>query len=139
MKKLKRSNVYKANNVKFDADAMEATSYDWWLFFKVINGKNVFNNYYYSPSTSKHQSKIRCLLSDLNIKIDHFIKAPRGLQDLNEASDHYKYLIKTYKFELEKALSNPRVREKKLNSLNDSLFRAIDGLELITTKLMKAV
>ncbi len=80
MKFFKTLNLYKASNVRFNPLNMSATSYDWWGFVGLVDGLLVFNNYFYSPSTSKHQRKVRRLLSDLNIKIDLEMPIPSGLQ-----------------------------------------------------------
>lgn len=83
MKYFKRLKLYKANNVTFDPTTTEAYSYRWWCFVKVINGKVIFNNYYYSPSTCKHQNKVWHLLRALNIKIDCTAKFPNGISPVN--------------------------------------------------------
>lgn len=79
MKYMKRSGIYKASNVTFNPKTIEAYSYVWWKFVGVVEGKVVFNNYRYSKSTSKHQSKVRQLLQELGIKIDILMPVPRGL------------------------------------------------------------
>lgn len=81
MKYMKRKQIYQASNynVTFDPKAVSAFSYRWWKFVGVVEGKLVFNNYYYSPSTAKHQSKVRSLLNQLNIKIDIEMPVPKGL------------------------------------------------------------
>jgi hypothetical protein len=81
MKLMKRSNIYQASNynVTFDHTKIEAFSYRWWKFVGVVEGKVIFNNFRYSNSTSKHQSKVRSLLKELNIKIDIEMPIPRGL------------------------------------------------------------
>lgn len=93
MKFLKTKNQYKASNVLLDLNNEIATSYDWWIFLKRINGKLVFNNYRYSPSTEGHQRKILKQLDQLGIKVDMFIESPKGLQDLNSAISYYEYEI----------------------------------------------
>lgn len=50
-----KKGVYEAANVFFNRDTTEAYSYNWWLFVARINGKVVFNDYSYSPTTRKHQ------------------------------------------------------------------------------------
>ena len=109
IKYFKRLNVFKASNVTFDPTTIEATSYDWWSFVKVINGKVVFNNYTYSSSTSKHQHKVSSLMRQLGIKIDMEIASPNGLQSLNSAIEHYKYLIG----KLETQMANPKSHKAK--------------------------
>jgi len=66
----KLPHVYKASNVEFDANGMDATSYGWWYFVRRIEGQIVFNWYMYSNSTRKHQHKTRALMSELGINID---------------------------------------------------------------------
>lgn len=79
MKYYSRSKIYKASNVTFNAETCEAYSYGWWKFVARINGFVVFNNYRYSNSTSKHQSKVRSLMSELGIKIDLYVSTNCGL------------------------------------------------------------
>lgn len=81
MKFMKRKQIYQASsyNVTFDPKTCSAFSYKWWKFVGIVEGKVIFNNYRYSVSTSKHQSKVRSLLNELNIKIDIEMPLPRGL------------------------------------------------------------
>lgn len=76
---MKRTNIYKANNVTFNPTTLDAFSYDWWQFVGVVEGKVIFNNYNYSPTTRKHQHKVRRLLNELGIKIDIEMPIPSGL------------------------------------------------------------
>lgn len=84
MKYMKRSGLYQASNynVTFDPKTTKAYSYKWWAFVAVVDGLVVFNNFRYSVSTSKHQSKIRGLLNTLGIKIDVEMPIPKGLQTI---------------------------------------------------------
>lgn len=109
MKFYKRLNLYKASNVSFDPESMEAHSYAWWRFTEIINGKLVFNSYRYSPSTGKHQSKVRSLLSSLGHSIDLFIEAPQGLQQLDSAIRLYERRIT----DLEAEIKKPGTRKAK--------------------------
>ena len=81
MKLMKRSNIYQSSNYNctFDPNKVEAFSYKWWKFVGVVEGKVIFNDYRYSKSTSKHQSKVRRLLQDLGIHIDISMPIPKGL------------------------------------------------------------
>lgn len=81
MKYFKRANIYKASNVTFSAAKREAHSYGWWKFVTIVNGKVIFNDYNYSPSTCKHQSKVRSLMGDLGVKIDLYVSVSRSLDD----------------------------------------------------------
>lgn len=69
MKYFKRLGKYKASNVSFSPSAKAAYSYGWWQFVKEVNGTLVFNDYNYSPSTCKHQAKVRSLLRELGLEI----------------------------------------------------------------------
>jgi hypothetical protein len=80
MKNLKsHPHVYKASNVMFDSQRVFATSYDWWVFVRVIGGKVVFNAHRYSTSTQRHQSKVRDLMASLGIGIDIFVDTRESL------------------------------------------------------------
>lgn len=82
MKLMKRSGIYQASNwnVTFNPATKEAYSYKWWKFVAIVEGKLVFNDYRYSNSTSKHQSKVLGLLNDLGIKIDLSLPIPKGIE-----------------------------------------------------------
>lgn len=83
MKYKKRTNTYTASNVIFDANKIQAYSYGWWRFVSVVEGKVIFNNYRYSVSTSKHQSKVRNLMNQLGIKIDIEMPLPTGITSIS--------------------------------------------------------
>jgi hypothetical protein len=76
---IKKYNLYKAANVTFDSHTMEAYSYAWWRFTKVIDGLLVFNEYRYSATTSKHQFKVKTLMRELGIEIDLYVKTKVSL------------------------------------------------------------
>lgn len=88
MKLMKRSGIYQCSNYNctFDPKKVEAHSYRWWKFVSKVDGVVIFNDYYYSPSTRKHQGKVSGLLRSLNIKVD--ITAPfcQGIPSLDLAS-----------------------------------------------------
>lgn len=90
MKQLKRSGIYKAANVNFDPARMTAFSYDWWQFVAKVRGKIVFNEYGYSNSTRKHQSKVRSVMRELGIEPDLYVSfranmAGMGMSDIRAA------------------------------------------------------
>jgi hypothetical protein len=89
MKYMKRAGIYKAANVTFDPIKVQAYSYSWWRFVGIVEGKVVFNNYRYSSTTSKHQSKVRNLMKELGIKIDFELPLRQGILFENETS--YKH------------------------------------------------
>jgi len=119
MKYMKRSNTYKANNVTFDPDTCSAYSYDWWKFVAKHNGKVIFNEYRYSVTTAKHQSKVRSLLRELGIQVDLVVKTRNGLQALhgvNGTQDLIKEAITEaiYNDDLERAKQIAKVLKFKL-------------------------
>jgi hypothetical protein len=83
---MKRSNIYKATNVTFNPKTLDAHSYSWWRFVAKVEGKVIFNDYRYSVTTAKHQSKVRHLLESLGIKVDIYLQLPKGIDSrpLNE-------------------------------------------------------
>lgn len=107
---MKRTGIYKASNVTFDPNTMTAQSYAWWDFVKVINGKLVFNDYNYSPTTNRHQRKVRALLRELNVIPNMTIEAPDGLQhDLTSSIQYYRNKIQKIIDDMIK----PRARKAK--------------------------
>jgi hypothetical protein len=117
MKHYKKTNLYKASNVTFDPIKMEATSYNWWLFVKRIKGKTVFNSYRYSVSTSKHQSKVRSLMSQLGIRIDRYVQVADGIQYISTLTELNKKHNETLKRIAE------REEEKRIARLERQAFK----------------
>jgi polyhydroxyalkanoate synthesis regulator phasin len=80
------SGIYKdsGGNNTYDPVQERATSYNWWVYLKRINGKLVFNDYSYSSSTNHHQSECKSLLSQLGIKVDYYIRTRTGLQEFGD-------------------------------------------------------
>lgn len=117
MKHYKKTNLYKASNVTFDPTKIEAISYNWWLFVKRIKGKTVFNSYRYSVSTSKHQSKVRSLMSQLGIKIDRYVEIRDGLQYISTLTELNKKHNETLKRIAE------REEEKRIARLERQAFK----------------
>lgn len=88
MKALKRKpSLYEASNVTFDSEKLEAFSYKWWQFVKVIEGKLVFNHYNYSPTTVRHLYKVKRLMNELGIVIDREVSLRGGLNDINSIGE----------------------------------------------------
>lgn len=79
MKYFKRLKIYKANNVTFNPETLEAYSYRWWKFVALVDDKVIFNDYRYSNMTTKHQWKVRGILNELRIKIDISAPFPKGI------------------------------------------------------------
>lgn len=127
----KRRNSFESStgNCTFSLDDCRAYSYRWWRFvdYRKELGGLVFNNYTYSSSTSKHQSKVRRLIGLLGLKVVAHIEAPRGLDDMSVAIKHYYDKL----FTLEAEMRNPR-RKKSLDSYRESQHVAIhDKIKLV--------
>lgn len=86
---MKKTGIYKAANVTFDPVKVQAYSYAWWKFVDIVEGKVIFNNYYYSPSTCKHQYKVKRLMSELGIQIDIEMPLPQGILKTGDTSYHH--------------------------------------------------
>lgn len=131
----KRTKDYKASNVWFDPNTMHAKSYGWWDMVRRINGQVVFNDYGYSVSTRRHQSKVRSVMSDLGITPDLVIEAPKGLQDLDSAIKHYEYKVKRLEDEIgrkgSKQAKNMEREREKLHYLSmiDKVKRLMNASE----------
>jgi hypothetical protein len=117
MKLMKRTGIYKGSNVTFDPNTLKAHSYNWWLFVAKIGGKVVFNNYSYSVSTSKHQSKVRGIMSKLGINIDLFVEAPEGLDNLDNSLGYMRRRIDTLLGEISKGRESSRAQAVRRSSL----------------------
>lgn len=78
MKKLKNG-VYEASNVSFDPSKIEATSYNWWTFVIEYRGYVIFNAYTYSPTTRRHQAKVRALMELIGIQTDIVVETKHSL------------------------------------------------------------
>lgn len=118
MKYMKRAGVYKASNVEFNPQKIQAFSYAWWKFVKVFGNHVVFNNYHYSNSTRKHQSKVRGIMHELGIKIDFVanvresLDAFDSLETVMHQSEETTKSIDAYRRE-RRRVAGKRYRERK--------------------------
>lgn len=143
MKFIKKRNQYESANVTLNLEEMTAYSYGWWKFLAVINGKIVFNNYSYSNSTCKHQSKVRRMLEEKGIKIDLNVNTSLSLNGNTRYSygtelDALKDAIHTDLIEikeLETILANPR-RKK---ALDESRLEQIEGLKMHINEIERVI
>jgi hypothetical protein len=113
MKKLKTRNEYVGCNGKarYYVDEKRATSYGYWDFVKVINGKTVFNNYKYSMTTSKHQNHVWWLMKDLGHEIDVTVSISSGLSD-ETFKEHALYSVYRSLIYLMVQNNTKRIRQK---------------------------
>lgn len=85
-----RLKIWKSGSVQYDPATGEGYSYNW-CFVRRINGKTVFNDFRYSPTTTRHQWAMRGLLKQLGVKIDLTVNCHASLTSSNagpEALDH---------------------------------------------------
>jgi hypothetical protein len=121
MKFSNKRQQFEGSNVSFNPSRMIAKSYNWWIFMAVINGKVVFNNSRYSPSTGKHQRKVRAKVDG---KIDLMLFNTRKSLATGELAlileiKNTKQLIGT----LEAELLNPR-RKKALDASRHNVLQS---------------
>jgi hypothetical protein len=123
--KLLKSGLYKASNLTFNPNTLEARSYEHWLFTKHVDGIGlVVNTYGFSTTTRKHQAKIRKLMVDLNVPRPALeLVSKRSLDDLKgcivDTITHYKKRIALLEQAMEKGreLKN-KERRYKIDVLN---------------------
>ncbi len=77
----------------------------------VYNGKVLFNDHAYSPSTRQHQSKVRTVLAQNGVRIDHFVdsRASFTANWRESAINHLEYRI----VELSNQIGKKRSRKAK--------------------------
>lgn len=146
MKYFKRAGIYKASNVSFDPKLIEARSYDWWVFVKVIKGKVVFNSFRYSNTTSRHQSKVRSLMRELGIKVDLEVSTRLSLnsheagRDIliglyhNETFDSIPVVEQVFSAKLKRKEIDEIYVQKEEALCTDYLFRALKYQEVKAKK-----
>lgn len=129
MKFMKKSQTWKGSGVEFNPSSFAGTSYDWWHFVALVNGKVIFNAYSYSQTTCKHQGKMRTLLSSLNITIDLVVKTRKSLSNSDALQDSIlndKMEIR----EIETSLANPRRKKALDESRNASIADFLEHIKL---------
>lgn len=117
----KRANEYRnsTGTNRFCPVAVEARSYNHWVFVKRIKGKVVFNDYSYSNSTAKHQSAMRGLLRDLKIKIDVTVSQRDSLSHGIDVKGIIRE-IELAKFTLARKGLTAKTRERAATELSES-------------------
>lgn len=118
MKYYPRLKQYKASNLVFDESTKTAYSYKWYEIAKEYRGKMIVNNYYYSSTTNRHIRKLIDLFDSLGINYVT-IEAPRGLQSLDLALDHYSNLIKNLENDIAKPRSQAKKNEERLGLIQN--------------------
>lgn len=150
LKYFKTLKIYKnsTGTCEFSAEESRATSYRHWCFLKLIKGKLIFNDYYYSCSTSSHQSCVRDVLKNLKMKI-HFTVNQRDSLDKGIQIDHLLESIELNKLKLSKKGLRASTRKnleyglkestKELKSIQKALKISVsrDLLKRIKARVLK--
>jgi hypothetical protein len=121
-----RLGVWRASNVKLDPKSLRSWSYDWWLMSCRIGPYLVFNEYGYSNSTRKHQSKVRSWLWKKGY-LFVTVESPHGLQDLESSRRYYLNRIA----ELEALCARPKTRAYKNQERRERIYGLKAKLELV--------
>lgn len=132
LKYFKKSNLWKnstGTNV-FNPETLEARSYSHWLYLRKVNGKVVFNNYRYSPTTTQHQYALEDLLKELHIKVSYFVSSVRSLSNLQGILEDNYRKIYSYEWKLENNRLTNKTKEKYQNIVRQEKK---DTTELITS------
>jgi hypothetical protein len=105
MKYFTKLGLYKASNVEFNPKTLIATSYDWWTFVRQVDGKVLFNTYRYSPTTGRHQAKVRSLMNSLGISFEEVA--------MRESLCRFENLEQVYAAHTANLENNARLKEAK--------------------------
>ena len=133
MKYFNKLDLYKASNVVFNPVLIQAHSYGWWCFVLKIDNRVIFNDYNYSNTTLRHQSKVRLLMKQLGVDIDIVISCPGGLGNLVSAITYYKHQIDC----LNDQISKPRSQKAKNEERQAMIIDHLSKIATIT-KLLEA-
>ena len=127
MKYFKKLKLFKSSNLTLDPETGKGYSYEWYRIVDRIDGMVVLNNYSYSPTTCRHISKIRSMLTTLGVREYLEIEAPGGLQDLDKAIEYYEGQIN----ELNQEIAKPRSSKIKNLDRYDSINKYKDKITLV--------
>lgn len=132
MKYFTKLKIWKASNVSFDAANIEARSYQWWVFVKIINGRVVFNEYRYSTTTARHQRLVRRLMEQLGIGIDLFVSQH---QSLNDGLQYSVAACLARLDEIKVEAQNPRIRQSTKEKLSKEYKELVYKIDEISKAL----
>lgn len=135
MKYYPRLNLYKnaTGTNCFNPETKEAYSYHWWRYVEMINGKWVFNNYSFSPTTCKHQSNMLGVLDAIKAENIVFIEAPKGLQDLPDSIRYYEHKIIKLTAEIARPKSQKRKNQKRQTLICEYQYK----IKLVKTLILR--
>lgn len=114
-----RKGMLEASNNALRLDDCTAWSYSWWCYYKIVDGKGVFNAHSYSKSTAKHQSHMRRLLRTLGLPIDIEIDTAKSISPF-DAEDVRNVLLKNF-YRAKAALAKCKRASAKRDRLESDL------------------
>jgi hypothetical protein len=123
-----KNQQFKSSKCLFIPETCRAYSYGWWRFVDLIKGKVVFNRHNYSMTTCKHQSTVRELLRQLNVKIDLYVDMHESLEHFQSQAlkPMYSKLIQT-EIEMNRKGSKPecnKYRKQQIQELKRDIRKA---------------
>ena len=71
-----------AGTCTYDPVEGRAESYGWWPFVRRVGGITIFNNYVYSPTTTRHQANVRKIMRHLGNTVQIHISTRSHLDNL---------------------------------------------------------
>lgn len=126
MKYFTRLGIYKASNVQFNPKTLNATSYDWWTFVRQVDGKVLFNTYRYSPTTGRHQAKVRSLMNSLGISFEEVA--------MRESLCRFENLEQVYAAHTANLENNARLKEARRVERNKRARERRRALKALTSE-----
>lgn len=114
----------KASNFEFSPlPTPKALSYGWWVFVRDVPGIGVvFNDYPYSSTTRRHQSKARDVMAELGITPALTLASRMGLQNPMEAMLDATRSLMAERDNLMEELASPKFAHAR--SVNTNAARA---------------
>jgi hypothetical protein len=125
-----KKGTLEASNNAFRLDDCTAWSYSHWCYYKVIDGKGVFNRYRYSVTTARHQSNMRDLIHTLGLPIDIEVDTRRSISSF-DAADIRKVLLENF-YAAKTAYSKCKRESRKKDNLQwdmENLARYVETLD----------
>lgn len=133
MKYYKRLKVYKnsTGSCVFDPHNMIATSYGWWAFLKQIGPFTVFNNYKYSPTTSRHQRQVKLMLDKHGIEVDLWVSTYNHLNLTYAVIGEIKRDIKS----IRRTILKKGTKKKKNRERRQDIRQLISKIRMLQSAL----
>ncbi len=131
--RIKRNCLVSTKNC-LDLNTLVATSYDWWQYFRIIDGIAVFNEHRYSVTTAKHQRDMEYLLNKLGIRIDVYVNTRQSLGGWS-LTDVLECLGKQLVEQQERLATCVRKESRKRSDTEWEIERITGYVELISKRI----